>query len=74
MNRIRRPWFIPPIWLTIILLGTGIWGTNLVYHAFTGGTWHLGILGLSLMTLSVAVLGTPLAYLRYVRKSLNYKK
>lgn len=74
MNQNRRPWFVPPIWLTIIMLVTGILGTNLVYHAFTGGTWRLGFLGLSLMALAVLVLGTPLGYLRYLRKSLIHKK
>ena len=69
MKNSQRLWFVPPMWLTIIMLGTGIIGTDLVYHSFTNGTWLYGLLGLLLLLISVLVLGTPLAFIRYLKKT-----
>lgn len=74
MGKEKRPWFIPPIWLLIIMLGAGTFGSDLVYHALTNGTWLFGLLGLSLLLLAVLVLGTPLAYARYLRKTLSTRE
>lgn len=62
-----RPWFLPPPWLTVILAGGGVYGTGLVYRAFFDGSMTSGLLGLSLLSLGVLALGTPLAYARRLR-------
>lgn len=74
MRKEKRPWFIPPVWLTVIMLVSGIFGMDLVYHAFTNGTWLYGLLGLSLLLLAVLVLGTPLAYAFVLRKAISHKR
>lgn len=68
MTQNQRPWFIPPIWLIIIMMLSGIIGMDFVYHAITTGTWVMGLFGLVLLVLAVFVLGTPLAYARYLGK------
>lgn len=68
-DRKRRPGYLPPVWVVIVGMGAGIYGTSQVYDALTGAaSWSDGLIGGAVMLLAVLVLGTPLALARIVRK------
>jgi hypothetical protein len=68
-ERAKRPSYLPPLWVVIIGMGAGIYGTSQVYDALTGAApWSDGLIGAAVMLLAVLVLGTPLALARIVRK------
>jgi len=64
----RGRYFIPPMWLTMILTAFGIVGTRFVYSGLVDGAWKLGLLGVVLMVVAIVSLGTPLAYARLIKK------
>ena len=64
-----RPAFLPPVWLTLVVTGLGIYGTGTVYRALTGAQPAAdGLIGLAVMLLAVLVLGTPLAMAWQMRR------
>lgn len=68
--RQRRPWFLPPIWFVMVMMIFGVYGTSLLYDMLVHHlSLSIGLLGLSLLSLSVLLLGTPLAMARYLRKA-----
>lgn len=74
-QRGERPKFLPPMWLVILLMGFGIYGTSLLYQSVSGtGSWGYGLIGLAIMLLCVLILGTPLAMARIVRKQIRAKR
>ena len=69
----RRPRYLPPIWLSLIVSLAGIYGMKLVYLSLTQGGWVRGLLGAVLLVASVVFVGTPLAFARYLRKQMREK-
>ena len=63
---------IPPLWFAILVTLIGIVGMRLVYGALLGtGSLPSGIIGAVLLALALFVVGTPLAYARYLRKEVK---
>ncbi|MCF8564264.1 hypothetical protein LLE49_05845 [Alicyclobacillus tolerans] len=69
----RRPRYLPPVWLALIVSLAGIYGMKLVYLSLTQGGWVRGLLGAVLLVASVVFVGTPLAIARYLRKQMREK-
>jgi len=70
-----RPKFLPPMWLVILVMCAGVYGTSMIYHAlFLAGSWGSGLIGLATMLLCVLILGTPLAMARIMRKKIKQRK
>lgn len=56
------------------MLSAGIYGTELVYQTIThNSSWPYGLVGISLLALAIFILGMPLAYARYLRKSFSQR-
>lgn len=70
----RGQFFIPPMWLMVVLTGVGIVGTRLVYGAIMNGTWQWGIAGALMMTAAMVMLGTPLAYATVLKKAARQNR
>lgn len=74
-QRGERPKFLPPMWLVLLLMGFGVYGTSLLYNAVAGtGTLGYGLLGLAVMLLCVLILGTPLALARIAKKQIQARR
>ncbi|MCI0184903.1 hypothetical protein [Sulfoacidibacillus ferrooxidans] len=75
--RHERPWFLPPIWLVLIITIVGTYGTGVVYHSLTTDDWNGSIGGILALLFAVLLLGTPLGmarYLQWIAKQNNKKR
>ncbi|RIV24379.1 hypothetical protein D2Q93_07065 [Alicyclobacillaceae bacterium I2511] len=63
----RRRYGIPPLWFTLLAMGLGIYGTSLLYQGLLGEDWASALIGFAIMAAAVLLLGTPLAFARYLR-------
>lgn len=64
----RHLWLIPPMWLTLVLTGVGIYGTGTLYKGLISHSVPLILLGLSVVLLTTLAVGTPLAYAQNLRR------
>ncbi|WP_332237588.1 hypothetical protein [Sporolactobacillus sp. KGMB 08714] len=70
----RRPVFLPPIWLALLLSAVGIVGMNLLYTSITDGGLIKGMIGALLLVTAMVAVGTPLAFARMLRKEIREKR
>ena len=63
----RQRFGIPPLWFTLSATVLGIYGTGMLFRAVVGGNWSSALIGFAIMAAAVLLLGTPLAFARYLR-------